>query len=101
MCHTNAVIERESRCDALAGVSGRVGLPVPALLVDSISQFGVGRKVAKQCVRKAVACAERVAGIMTEVINACVVVRAGLRLRIAFSEEAELQIVAPFGPREI
>src|SRR4030095_2581001 len=53
------------------------------------------------CVREAVSGAERIVGAVTEVVDAGVVVRAGLRLAVALGEEAELVVVPPPRPGEI
>src|SRR5688572_28781742 len=101
MRHTYTVIEREPRRDAPTVLCVRVSLPVAALLVDPVGELGIRREISEQRIREAVACAERIASIVSEVIDASVIVRAGFCLGIAFGEEPELQVVPPFRPRQI
>ena len=98
MRHPHAVVKGQPRVDPPAVLRIRIPLPVHVLTVDAVVPFLVAREHSEQGVGVAVAGTQGIVGVVAEVVDAVVVVRAGLRLAVPLGGESELVVVPPLGP---
>ena len=99
--HAHAEVDRQVRRHPPVVLEVEVVLPVPHVAIDAAGQLGVGREHAEQHVGVAVAGAERIVRVVTEVEVAHVVGRTRLGLAVVLERQSGLEVVPSARVREV